>query len=86
MAATGAWVAFNDDGTGAALFSSELAAFRHGNGKSMVVKPWPFGKTLTEVMGGGEAPVSPGEASSLPADTPPATGKSIRNSSTERES
>lgn len=49
MAAQGAWLAFYEDMSGMALFSSELAAYRHANGTSMQVAFWPFGKTFHEV-------------------------------------
>lgn len=49
MPSTGAWVAFDSEGS-AALFSSEIQAFRFANGKPMRVAAWPFGRTLEEVI------------------------------------
>jgi hypothetical protein len=58
MAASGSWLAFNEDKSELALFSAELNAFRHGNGRKFSVVFWPFGKTLDEVTAAPTEPVA----------------------------
>jgi hypothetical protein len=79
MAATQGWVAVNTTNVEESiLHSSEIQAFRLGNGADTTIVPWKFGETLADVLAsaesvragrdsGGEAPGSrPSVAASPP--------------------
>lgn len=46
----GAWASHNEDGSGAAIFGSELAALRDAVSRGARVTHWPFGLSLTEAQ------------------------------------
>ncbi len=51
MAAAGAWVAFYEDWSDVAVFSSELAALRYAVGRSgMSVVLWQFGMNREQAL------------------------------------
>lgn len=95
MAATRGWIAVNtSDVTKSILHSSEIQAYRLGNGADTTVVPWTFGEQLGDVLAraealkgsGGEVPVSPAAGADLPAGSSTQSRKPIRTSSTGDES
>lgn len=52
--AQGVWAAYNGDGSGTAVFPSEVVALRHAVSLGMRVVFWPFGQTLEEATAAAE--------------------------------